>query len=964
MRKKLSIQLLLALALAVFGTVTMLGWVLRIVPIVQFRPDYIGIVFNTGLCFSLTGIALVLAALKSRQTTRAQIAIGWTVITIALISLLENVLDSNLLVDLPSLHSWLQDLNPHPGRMAINTCIGFVLAGVVIISMPRVQSRAAGGVVLIATFIVFILGIAGIAGRFLDIDLIYPEIRTVRMAAQTAVAMIVLAIGLWATWRHDDWYRTQRYFKDDEKTGYMSATILSATALTAGIVGFAIQQEMLETALSESLAARLKSHSALFHAEVNQAVKHGDHTSMHTDLIRLVRASNMRGASIDAEKLKARIGQNLLAEGFHRIAVYDNSNREVLRAGRIQPKVQIEKQLIPSAPASLRWDGMLLLNTRSAIRENGRTIGALEIEQALPLFGAQLARLEGFGATGEMGICFSHDDGIRCFPQGRNPSTHTFVRVSPTGKLTPMGHALEGRSGIFTGADYRGSDVIAAYAPLTATGLAIVIKQDAQELYQPIRRQLNWYFPLLAILVAGGAFMLRSEVKPLVSRLLLSEQMAKERELHVRTVVETAGEGIITINEDGTIESFNRAASRIFGYQPDEAIGQKITTLMPPEFRSLHRDGMQHYLQTGGAKHVGKRSVELPGLHKDGRTVPLEMAINETSINGRRVMVGIVQDITDRKKAELALQESEARSREIAETLGEGVFVTDSKGMIIFSNPAAQQLLGWTGEEMLGRHSRLLFRQTREDDSDFLDDSCDFDKVLSSGESFRGHDETFWRKDGALLPVSVNSTAIFRNGQVTGAVVAFHDIIERKKNQARMEHLAHFDILTDLPNRMLLHDRLQQALANAIRNKIRVAVMFIDLDDFKPVNDTLGHDVGDLLLQQVAQRLCGCLRGSDTVARVGGDEFIVLLPVIESEGDAIRVAGKILGALKQAFVLGSHTIHISCSIGIALYPEHGTELEHLMKNADEAMYRAKESGGSSIMSYSQLENSLPQETLF
>ncbi|WP_292934129.1 diguanylate cyclase [Noviherbaspirillum sp.] len=956
MRENQSIQALVALALIVLGLEIMLGWVLQITPIVQFRPGFAGMVFNSALCFVLAGIALILPVFKLPQCERKQTAIGWTVIAIASISLLESVFDTSPLIDFPFLHSWLQDFNPRPGRLPAVTSVGFMLAGFVIVLMPRVRSRATGAVILVSTFSILILGIGGVAGRVLDLHLIYPEIRVVRMAAQAAVAMIALAIGLWDSWRRDDWYCTQRFFKDDEKTGYMSATIMSATALTAGIIGFGIQQDVLQRTLSSNLESRLKNHISLFHAEVDQSIRHADDVTRHADLIQLVRAANMPGATVRNDDARDRISRNLLAEGFNGIAVYDAGNREILRAGRISRRRPIEKELSSAPPVTLRWDGTLLLGSRSAILDNGRTIGVLELEQRLPLNAEQFAKIEGLGATGEMGVCFGERDDIRCFPQGRNPTIHWFPRVGAFGKLTAMGHALEGRTGIFIGPDYRRHDVIAAYAPLTDTGLGIVLKQDAAELYHSIRQQLNWYFPLLMILVAGGAIMLRSEVKPLVSKLLASEQTAKERELHVRTVVDSVGEGIITISKNGTIESFNRAASRIFGYSPEEIIGCNITTLIPPELRPLHNEGMRRYVQTGETKVIGKRSLELPGLHKSGTTFPLELAINATRINGNHILVGVVQDITERKKAELALQESEARSREIAETLGEGVFVTGRQGVIVFSNPAAQRLLGWSKEELLGQRAHLLFHHTRADGSAYPEEVCDITRVVSSGQSFRGHDEMFWRKDGSMLPVSVSSTPIIRNGKVTGAVVAFHDIIERKKSEERMHHLAHFDILTDLPNRALLRDRLQRALAAADRNKHRVAVMFIDLDKFKPVNDTLGHDVGDLLLKQVAHRLRNSLRESDTVARVGGDEFIVLLPIVECEGDAVGVANKIRDTLNQPFMLDAHTVHISASIGVAVYPEHGEDLEQLMKNADDAMYRAKEGGGASVLAFSQMEN--------
>jgi diguanylate cyclase (GGDEF)-like protein len=178
-----------------------------------------------------------------------------------------------------------------------------------------------------------------------------------------------------------------------------------------------------------------------------------------------------------------------------------------------------------------------------------------------------------------------------------------------------------------------------------------------------------------------------------------------------------------------------------------------------------------------------------------------------------------------------------------------------------------------------------------------------------------------------------------------------YDISDRKAMEDQAQHLAHFDPLTELPNRTLFYDRFQQALTVAKRDKVQFALMFIDLDKFKPINDVLGHDVGDLLLSEVARRIQNCLRESDTVARIGGDEFVVLLPKIETEQNSLEVAEKIRCSLNQSFKIVDHDLHISSSTGIAIYPEHGNDVKTLMKNADTAMYHAKKSGRDNVKIY-------------
>jgi diguanylate cyclase (GGDEF)-like protein len=182
-------------------------------------------------------------------------------------------------------------------------------------------------------------------------------------------------------------------------------------------------------------------------------------------------------------------------------------------------------------------------------------------------------------------------------------------------------------------------------------------------------------------------------------------------------------------------------------------------------------------------------------------------------------------------------------------------------------------------------------------------------------------------------------------------VAIYDDVTKEKQAEERMHHLAHYDALTGLSNRTLFADRLRQAISTAKRDNGHAALMFIDLDKFKPVNDELGHDIGDLLLKEVAHRLHNCVRESDTVSRIGGDEFVVLLPNVDAAEDAMHVAEKILYSLNLPFELAGNHINISASLGVAIYPEHGSDEKALTKNADSAMYNAKNNGRNNVCLY-------------
>jgi diguanylate cyclase (GGDEF)-like protein/PAS domain S-box-containing protein len=276
----------------------------------------------------------------------------------------------------------------------------------------------------------------------------------------------------------------------------------------------------------------------------------------------------------------------------------------------------------------------------------------------------------------------------------------------------------------------------------------------------------------------------------------------------------------------------------------------------------------------------------------------------------------------------------------ITNNLGEGVIALDEHERITRLNPAAESMLGWVESELAGQ---LVWRVLERDEAcghrvpasrALLED------LIRSGRPFRIDDALFTRRDGTLLAVDYSASPIVSEGKRLGTVIAFHDISERKRQTAQLEYQALHDALTGLPNRVLLHDRLAQAIRLATRSGEPLALLLIDLDGFKEVNDTLGHQAGDALLRQVARRLLGALRESDTVARLGGDEFAILLPGMGSAG-APATARRLLQAIGQTTAIDDYAIDVGASIGIALFPEHGAEPETLLRHADVAMYVAK-----------------------
>jgi diguanylate cyclase (GGDEF)-like protein/PAS domain S-box-containing protein len=397
---------------------------------------------------------------------------------------------------------------------------------------------------------------------------------------------------------------------------------------------------------------------------------------------------------------------------------------------------------------------------------------------------------------------------------------------------------------------------------------------------------------------------------------------------------EEISERTLLYDDDKIRRADNKAGARFQASQHIEVSGRTwtmvITSLPPLEMR-LDQGASLKVALAGIAVSLLLALLTLLGVHD--RHLALEIA---RQISESRARINLLNE-----QLTLALKELES----IMNAFPDLHYLINMDGKLIRWNSSFEKFTGLA-------HEALPNRQ-------LLEFICEEDRLATKegmrqilGKGHYSSEVRYIRHDGAPVPFLCNGAiAKHQNGELIGILVACRDISERKTTEERMQHLAHYDLLTGLPNRTLFSDRLQLALATARRDKARMALMFIDLDEFKPINDDLGHDVGDLLLQQVAQRLQECMRESDTAARIGGDEFLVLLPRIEAEQDALVVSEKIRLALYRPFEVGGETLRISSSIGIAIYPEHGSEERVLVKNADMAMYHAKKIGRNNVQIY-------------
>jgi len=304
----------------------------------------------------------------------------------------------------------------------------------------------------------------------------------------------------------------------------------------------------------------------------------------------------------------------------------------------------------------------------------------------------------------------------------------------------------------------------------------------------------------------------------------------------------------------------------------------------------------------------------------------------------------VLRQILARAASEDALYAERERARVTLNSIGDAVISTDQAGHVTYINPAAEKMTGWLRDDARGRALTEVFHlldgDTREPAPNPMDLAVQKNQIVGLP-----HHAVLLRPDGSESAIEDSIAAIHdKDGQITGAVMVFRDVSEARAIELKLSHLAQHDGLTELPNRTLLTDRLSHSIALAERHKRQLAVLFIDLDRFKQINDSLGHAVGDKVLRAVAKRLMAVVRGSDTVGRLGGDEFVVVLSEVENAQNAARHAERIHAALTESIAIADHDLQITISIGVSIFPDDGEDADTLITCAEAAMYHAKENG--------------------
>ena len=536
----------------------------------------------------------------------------------------------------------------------------------------------------------------------------------------------------------------------------------------------------------------------------------------------------------------------------------------------------------------------------------------------------------------------------------------------PDGRFTSVNHALAKMHGYDSP-----EEMIAVFSNLPpqlfvdpslmiafSEGLAKrgTVRGAELEIYGKDRTRKWVRLNLRAIHDASGNIVLHEGTVEDITEQKRAEEMLLGSEY--RVLFEDSADATFLLDEKGILDC-NSAALRMFGYSA-EAPMRQLADVSPPNQPDGTPTRTAVEQKIAAAFLNGKQRFEWLHQRKNGDTFPAEVCLTALTLSGRRMLLANVRDITKRRRGEEALLFKTALLEAQSETTIDGILAVDESDHIVLVNKQFGLNFGIPDELLSARDDLILreyVREKVEDPDAFVEriQYCNSHRDEKSSDELRLKNGTIFYRYTAPLVDS--------KGQYRGRIWYHRDITDSKAAEERIQFLAYHDALTELPNRALLQDRLDNALAVARRRNEKVALLFLDLDRFKIINDSLGHAFGDMVLKEIAKRLKNCTREYNTVARVGGDEFLIMLNSVKEVADVAIVAERIMEEMSARFIIQGHSLSVGCSIGVSMFPEHGADGETLIKNVDAAMYSAKQDGRRSIRFFTDEMNAQAVERL-
>lgn len=995
--RRLRLESAAAVCCLLFGALTAASWLLPWPQWIDALQGSSPVVFNTAVCFLFAGLALLWQSMNWPQPARMHRIFGIALAAGCALLLLQDWSNVNLGLDWRGLHERVASVTVRqsiePGRMDWHTALAFVCAGLALALIDWPRRRRIALLIDLLCLAPAMLG----ALTLIDYGLGRAHMQTLQIFAQqasmgvpTALVLLLLSAGLW-TLAERSRQRLAVRDAEDERILRAGTLMLIAIALLAGFGGFVADRNVTERTMRNALQQSFEQHAGRLRLMLDQQIDAAELLLNRPDLQESLDVYT--GAYSFAQPRLERIAQGLRDAGFSGVEIQNASGDTLLQRGLFVQTPQVQLRLRATRPASLLWDEAYYLRMRIPLSAEGKVVGFIVTEQRLSELGALLASAEQLGQTSEIIIGYAEGGVILAFPSRFSPHPR---KVPTTMHALVVTHAVMGEQGVAKTRDYRGNEVIAAFGPVPGTRLGLIVKTDTSELYAPIARQFQIWTLLLIGAVLLGMLLLRRQIRPLARRLMRSEFEARrtsnalqskneeleDSEARMRAVVESSADAVLILYGDGRIASCNPAAERIFGYAAKEIVGRSITVLLGLD---------QLTRRPSGDEVVGIRT-----RRKDGTPIDVEMTLAQVGAGGQGLWVSTVRDVSERLENERALQEAhvrlesglaalEVRNNEMStlgrmsnllqscRTLDEAYQTVGKFGMQLFSNAHGTIYVASPGGERLEAVSR--WGEGSRSTQNFQAEDC---WALRTGQPYLLHDKRLdhacahlcepYAEAVLCLPMNAQGEelgmlciemerdlsgpgALEARKQLAIAVseqvaLALANIRLRETLRRQSIH----DPLTGLYNRRYLEEVFRQAVATAQRKEESLVVLMMDLDYFKRINDSYGHEAGDLVLQQAGVLLRTLVREADLACRFGGEEFALLMPGADMAQGVAR-AEELRAAVMRLHIgyRGAFLPDITASFGVAAFPECGGTLEQLLRAADEALYAAKAAGRNRVM---------------
>lgn len=860
------------------------------------------------------------------------------------------------------------------------------LAGFVTISIW--PSRISYWAISILSYLLMVAAAFGVAGNYLKLDLIYaqPLFATVSLpiAALLFVLSVILILRCYALRALSDLGKE----REDQLINSIGLAMLVLIAFSTGLASFITVQSQVESSLYQHVSLVMNNRSIIFQNAIEAAYLDNSALGRDQEIIQLLEAIDRKPTDQNRQQLLER-ARALLPYGVSTFEFRSPYGILFAKSGTFEPAFTIWTEFRDKAEIRMKWrEGQPFIELHLRIDgSNHDKIGELVLEMQARAWEQLFSDTFDLGRTGDMMICGVDAGIISCLdsrqrkslwhPQERD-GFYAVIQDAFEGGKNLLGSPLIAR-------DQRGKTSVVTYTPIgkvemalhiAGNGLAMLVKMDAEEFYEPVKQQLHRVLPLLLIIIVIGSFFLRRLVVPLVKAL-------RDKEARYRELTALSSDSYWQMDEQLKFSEMTGIGLVNSGIDVEEWLGRTIEEV-PAElessnaiselthqlrlqqpfyeavFKVLNPDSSEpHYLSLSGAplfddaghfsgyrgvgKDITRRKLAEEGLREAQQDLEKRVIDRTSELSASNL--ALAGEVQDRRKAE-------ARFRSLTELSSDWYWEMDTDYNLVQISGEVDRKGGFSASKSLGKP---LWEQTwvipEENDWDALR------LLLGAKEPFYEFTLKTYDFQGNIRYLAISGQPV---NDDFGVFVGFRgigkDVTEKRLSEERIHFLAHYDALTHLPNRALLSEHVRFAIDRARRTNQRLALLFIDLDRFKVINDSLGHDAGDQVLRVVAQRLSDSVRDCDMVSRLGGDEFVVLLEGIVDAGQASYTARRILDLINQPFRLVGDAYYVGASIGISLFPDDGDSISELLRHSDAAMYRAKEEGRNGIFFFSNTLN--------